>query len=131
MKRTKFMRKNEERTGFKRKTERRHFQSKVDPRITAALLSHVDNNVEARSNAATATYAALYRIGGARPDSVLDEPLLDDEHPVYAGYLYVADDKVVESMITGTVAKLRRDLETHGRSAGAIRRCDMVSRGLI
>ena len=53
----------------------------------------------------------------------LDEAVLDDDYPVYAGYLYVADGKVVDSPSAGTVAQLKRDL-----NAKEIRRCDIWGR---
>lgn len=53
------------------------------------------------------------------------EHVLDDEYPVYPGYLYVADGKVVQSDISGTVRDLRRYLK-----APEIRNCDIAARGL-
>lgn len=39
-----------------------------------------------------------------------DEPILGDLYPVYIGYFYVADGKVVKSLSTGTVADLKSEL---------------------
>jgi hypothetical protein len=52
--------------------------------------------------------------------------VLDDDYPVYYGYAYVADGKVVSSDIKGTVRDLKRDLK-----ATEIRRCDMGGRNLF
>jgi hypothetical protein len=53
----------------------------------------------------------------------LDEPILPDDYPVYAGYAYVADGKPVSSPVEGTVARLKVVL-----GAAEIRRCDLVGR---
>lgn len=53
----------------------------------------------------------------------LDENVLEDDYPVYAGYLYVADGKVIEAPMQTTVAGLRRYLK-----AAEIRRCDIYGR---
>lgn len=53
----------------------------------------------------------------------LNEPILADDYPVYCGYLYVADGKVVSSDIQGTAGRLKAYLK-----ADEIRRCDMVGR---
>lgn len=53
----------------------------------------------------------------------LIEPLLPDDYPVYANYLYVADGKVIRSDIEGDVRRLKRKL-----SATEIRRCDITGR---
>ena len=54
----------------------------------------------------------------------LDEPILDDDYPVYAGYLYVVDGKVVVSdwhEITVRELKLRL-------KANEVRKCDIAGR---
>ncbi len=56
------------------------------------------------------------------PDNY-DEPVLADDYPVYCGYLYVADGRVIVSDIEGDVARLKRDT-----GAREIRRCDIVGR---
>lgn len=56
-------------------------------------------------------------------DAELNEPILDDDYPVYWDYLYVADGKVVRSDIQGTVRGLKADL-----NAKEIRRCDISGR---
>ena len=54
---------------------------------------------------------------------MLDEEVLPDDYPVFAGYAYVADGKVISSDIQGTVAKLKGYL-----NASEIRRCDIFGR---
>jgi hypothetical protein len=54
----------------------------------------------------------------------LNEPILEDDYPVYGDYLYVADGKVIRSDIFGTVRELK-----HNVKAKEIRRCDMCGRG--
>lgn len=51
------------------------------------------------------------------------ETVLDDDHPVFWDYLYVADGEVVRSDIKGTVADLKRDI-----GATEVRRCDIAAR---
>lgn len=54
----------------------------------------------------------------------LDEPILPDDYPVYAGYLYVADGKVIEAPgCCLTVLHLKQLLQV-----AEIRRCDIVGR---
>ncbi len=54
----------------------------------------------------------------------LNEPILEDDYPVYADYLYVADGKVIRSDLHGvTAARLKRYL-----GAKEIRRCDIAGR---
>ena len=61
----------------------------------------------------------------------LNEPVLADDHPVYAGYLYIADNKVVQSMVEGNIRSLKRDLKVHeGLEVEEIRRCDINGRNL-
>ena len=55
----------------------------------------------------------------------LDEPILPDDYPVYTGYAYVADGKVISADIEGTVARLKAVL-----NAKEIRRCDLSGRNL-
>lgn len=55
----------------------------------------------------------------------MNEPILEDNYPVFYGYWYVADDKPVRSDVQGTVRDLKRDLK-----AKEIRRCDTVARKL-
>lgn len=54
----------------------------------------------------------------------LKEPVLDDDYPVYPGYLYVADGKVVECWLDQ--ANVRR-LKAHLK-VSEIRRCDIFGR---
>lgn len=55
---------------------------------------------------------------------ILDgETVLADDYPVYWGYAYAADGKVVSSDVQGTVADLKRDI-----GATEIRRCEIVKR---
>lgn len=53
----------------------------------------------------------------------LNEPILSDDYPVYCGYLYVADGKVISSDIEGTVLRLKNYLK-----AEVITRCDITGR---
>lgn len=53
----------------------------------------------------------------------LDEPILDDDYPVYFGYAYVVDGKVMACKFEGNVAKLKRFF-----NAKEIRRCDLAGR---
>lgn len=54
----------------------------------------------------------------------LDEPILEDDYPVYADYLYVADGRVIRSdWHDVTVARLKREL-----GAKEIRRFDISGR---
>lgn len=55
-----------------------------------------------------------------------DEPILEDNYPVFASYFYVADGKVVRSPVEGRVRDLKRALK-----ANEIRRCAAVGRGLF
>lgn len=55
--------------------------------------------------------------------SELNEPILEDDYPVYPGYLYVADGRVVQAEQLGTVANLKK-----AKNAAEIRRCDIVGR---
>jgi hypothetical protein len=54
----------------------------------------------------------------------LNEPVLDDDYPIYADYLYVADGKVIRSDWHGITA---RQLRVH-LGASEIRRCDIAGR---
>lgn len=57
----------------------------------------------------------------------LNEPLLEDDYPIYGGYFYLVDGKVYTSDWHGITAKaLRAKL-----GANEIRRCDAVRRGLL
>ena len=53
------------------------------------------------------------------------ETILEDDYPVNAGYLYLADGEVVSSPVQGTVARLKAAL-----GATVIRRCDIGARNL-
>ena len=60
------------------------------------------------------------------------EDILPDDYPVYGDYIYIADGKIIRcDLLSGTVADLKRDLESIGISAKEIRRCDLVERVLI
>src|SRR5687768_7521016 len=51
------------------------------------------------------------RLGGTVMDAKpLNEPILEDDYPVYGDYLYVADGRVVRSDIFGNVRRLKHDL---------------------
>lgn len=58
----------------------------------------------------------------------LNEPVLPDHYPVYAGQRYVVDGRVIESPATGTVADMKDDEEINARE---VRRCDIVGRRLM
>ena len=55
----------------------------------------------------------------------LKERELEDEYPVFPLYLYVADGKVIQSNIEGTVADLKRKF-----NAKTITNCDIGGRDL-
>lgn len=57
--------------------------------------------------------------------STYEERVLPDDYPVYAGYAYVADGKVVISDIQGRVRDLKRCV-----GAAEVRSCDIVGRAL-
>ena len=54
----------------------------------------------------------------------LDEPILTDDYPVFAGYWYLIDGVAKISLVSGTVATLKK------MGACEVRRCDAVKRGL-
>jgi hypothetical protein len=54
------------------------------------------------------------------------ETILPDDYPVYAGYAYVADGKVIVSDVSGTVKLLKNDT-----GATEIKSCDLVGRNLL
>ena len=56
----------------------------------------------------------------------MDEPILEDDYPVYGGYFYVVDGEVVRSNVFGDVRRLKAN--TSGKE---VRRCDAVARGLF
>lgn len=53
----------------------------------------------------------------------MNEPILNDDYPVYVGYLYVSDGKVISSDFSGTVRQLKSYL-----NAKEICRCDIGGR---
>jgi hypothetical protein len=70
--------------------------------------------------------ASLDGVGAipADPGILPGETVCEDEYPVYAGYIYVADGSPWMSPMTGTVADIKR---RYGYSE--IRRCELVKRG--
>lgn len=58
----------------------------------------------------------------------LNERELENSHPVYWDYLYVADGKVIRSDVKGTVLDLKRDLKSLGVSCNVITNCDIEGR---
>ena len=59
----------------------------------------------------------------------LSEYELADDYPVYAGYLYVVDGKVIESDVQGDVARLKSDLRQHYKmKAESVKNCDIFGR---
>lgn len=55
----------------------------------------------------------------------MNEPVLEDDYPVYPTYWYVVDGEPKRSPIEGEVRDLKRALK-----ATEIRRCAAVARGL-
>jgi hypothetical protein len=55
----------------------------------------------------------------------LDERELPDDYPIYAGYLYVADGKVVRATQPSTVAEWKRH-----RKVVSVTSCDINGRDL-
>ena len=59
------------------------------------------------------------------------EKELPDDYPVYPNYFYVADGKVIIcDLMEGTIADLKRDLKSIGKSAEVITNCDIAKRRL-
>ena len=57
----------------------------------------------------------------------LNEPLLPEDYPIYAGYFYVVDGRAISSNWGDiTAAQLKARL-----NAKEVRRCDAVRRGLF
>jgi hypothetical protein len=56
----------------------------------------------------------------------LDEPVLENDYPVYFGYCYVCNGVAINSPVAGTVADLKRNLNVQ-----EVRRCDMAGRGFF
>ncbi len=54
-----------------------------------------------------------------------NEPILENDYPVYPSYWYVVDGEPRRSPIAGTVGELKRKLQ-----AKEVRRCDSVARKL-
>lgn len=57
----------------------------------------------------------------------LNEPVLPDDYPIYAGYAYVADGEVIISDWHGITARQFKDAE----GIVELRRCDLAGRGLL
>jgi hypothetical protein len=55
-----------------------------------------------------------------------NEPILADDYPVYPGYAYVVDGKVILSDIEGNVGRLKKVMK-----ATEVRRCDLSARDLL
>lgn len=56
--------------------------------------------------------------------SELEERVLKDDYPVYAGYIYVCDGVPIHSLIDGTVADLKAKY-----GLDEVMNCDLVGRG--
>jgi hypothetical protein len=57
---------------------------------------------------------------------------LEDTYRVYWDHLYVCDGKIIKSDIQGTVADLKRDLQTHFKlEAKVITNCDIIGRNKL
>ncbi|HEC64775.1 MAG TPA: hypothetical protein ENI23_05755 [bacterium] len=37
--------------------------------------------------------------------------MLDDDYPVFEGYIYLADNEIIRSSIKGTIGDIRKDFE--------------------
>lgn len=61
----------------------------------------------------------------AEPKIFANEEVLPDDYPVYPGYCYVADGRVIRSMIAGSVRALKADIP-----ATEIRRCNIAARDI-
>jgi hypothetical protein len=57
----------------------------------------------------------------------LSEPILPDDYPIYAGYCYVADCRVIVSDWHDITARQFKNAE----GITELRRCDMAGRGLL
>ena len=53
------------------------------------------------------------------------EKILSDNHPVYYGYLYLCDSRIVSSDIEGKVSDLKHDAKCN-----EVRNCDLAERNL-
>jgi hypothetical protein len=59
-------------------------------------------------------------------ENELDEPLLEDDYPIYGGYWYLVDGKPIRSdWHRITASELKKKL-----NASEVRRCSAVKRGL-
>ncbi len=58
-------------------------------------------------------------------NTVFNEPILEDDYPVFVFYWYVMDGEARRSYIQGTVRDLRRS-----ENLQVVRRCDAVAREL-
>lgn len=56
----------------------------------------------------------------------LDEPVLEDDYPIHAGFNYVVDGEVTMALCSCTVEQLKRAM-----NAVEIRRCDMAGRNMF
>lgn len=59
------------------------------------------------------------------------ETILENDYPVFAGYIYLADGRPIHSDVTGKVGDLKRDLNEQGWEVMEIRRCDLAARGIL
>lgn len=62
----------------------------------------------------------------------LNEPILPDEYPVYFGFFYVCDGKIIENPLFGdeSVSITVRELKAR-LPCSEVRRCDAVGRRLL
>lgn len=56
--------------------------------------------------------------------TTLNEKELPNDYPVYYGYLYRVDGKLIESDVRGTVATLKDDLYNKGISCNVVKNFD-------
>lgn len=61
----------------------------------------------------------------------LEEPVLEDDYPVFYGYYYMVDGRIETSDVQGNVKRLKQDIISQGRTAVEVRRCDMIGRGFF
>ena len=99
----------------KRKQANRRDQQQVAAIISAEM--RLADRVKDERKLAIAEHMATM------PTPNLNETELKDDYPIYAGYLYVADDKVVTSWITTTALHFKHELK-----ATKLCRCDLLGR---
>jgi hypothetical protein len=64
-------------------------------------------------------------MGNTEGSLKMDEPILDDNYPVFCTYWYLADGEPKRSPLEGNVRDLKREWQ-----AAEIRRCAAIARNL-